>query len=211
MTEAPTPKRPGRAQRLILIAGVLLLAGLLAIPASSIALAASQPQTPPPTDELTLLNQGENLIERKKKGNLIARPLFDRQVDVLYHAVRHPDTGEWLIPMIRVIGGEKKRKEGWEYSFEYPDSDDHPDLDPELPYMLVILAGNEGEGDLSTFYAVIPVHQPGGLWDKVLGALSPARWARAAARWLIEGAHGTLCGVVEKVSGEDIPNCRMGS
>ena len=55
--------------------GVLLLAGLLAIPASGLALAASQPQTPPPADELTLLNHYEDFIERKKKGNLIARPL----------------------------------------------------------------------------------------------------------------------------------------
>ena len=28
---------------------------------------------------------------------------------------------------------------------------------------------------------VIPVHQPGGLWDRVLGALEPSRWAKAFA------------------------------
>ena len=74
MTEASITKRSSRIQRLILMAGALLLAGLLAIPASGIALASSQPQTPPPADELTLLNHGENLIERKKKGNLIGPP-----------------------------------------------------------------------------------------------------------------------------------------
>ena len=57
---------------------------------------------------------------------------------------------------------------------------------------------------------MIPVHQPGGLWNKILGALDPGRWAKAFARWTIEGVHGTLCGVVEKASGEDAANCREG-
>ena len=48
----------------------------------------------------------------------------------------------------------------------------------------------------------------GGLWNKILGALDPGRWAKAFARWTIEGVHGTLCGVVEKASGEDAANCR---
>ena len=153
MTQTATFRRAGRSKRLILIAGALLLAGLLAIPASSIALASLQPQAPSGAD-LTLVNQGAQVVERKKKGHFVARPLFSRQVDVLYYAVRHPDTGEWLTAMYRVMEGEKERKEGWEYSFEYPD--EHSSLDPELPYLLVLLAGNEGEGDLHTFHAGHP-------------------------------------------------------
>ena len=44
----------------------------------------------------------------------------------------------------------------------------------------------------------------------MLGALDPDRWARAAAWWVIQGVHGTLCGVVEKLSGADAANCREG-
>ena len=72
-----------------------------------------------------------------------------------------------------------------------------------------MLAGNPG-GTPGTFYAVIPIHQPGRIWDKILSALDPGRWARAFARWVIEGVHGTLCGVVERASGEDADNCRGG-
>ncbi len=60
------------------------------------------------------------------------------------------------------------------------------------------------------FYAVIPIHQPGNIFKKILSALSPARWAKAFAGWVIEGVHGTLCGVVERASGEDADNCRGG-
>ena len=63
-------------------------------------------------------------------------------------------------------------------------------------------------GPRGDFYAVIPIHQPGRIWDKILSALSPARWAKAFAGWVIEGVHGTLCGVVERASGEDADNCR---
>ena len=67
-----------------------------------------------------------------------------------------------------------------------------------------------GGGDHHVFHALIPVHQPNGLWDKVLGALDPDRWARAAAKWVIQGVHGTLCGVVQKVSASDLDECRGG-
>ena len=66
------------------------------------------------------------------------------------------------------------------------------------------------DGLRGDFYAVIPIHQPGRIWDKILSALSPARWAKAFAGWVIEGVHGTLCGVVERASGEDADNCRGG-
>ena len=69
-----------------------------------------------------------------------------------------------------------------------------------------MLAQSE-DGLRGDFYAVVPIHQPGRIWDKILSALNPARWARAFAGWVVEGVHGTLCGVVERASGEDADNC----
>ena len=67
-----------------------------------------------------------------------------------------------------------------------------------------------GESEPQTFHALIPVHQPRGLWDRVLGALDPDRWARAIARWVIEGVHGTICAVVERAGGVDAAHCGGG-
>ena len=111
--------------------------------------------------------------------------------------------------MYRVVGGEKQRADGWEYSFEYPALDEQPALDPNRAYLLAMLAVAEG-GEREAFHAVVPVYEPTRIWDRVLAALSPARWARAFAGWVIEGVHGTLCGVVERASGEDAANCRGG-
>ena len=197
--------RTNRATRLMLLAGALLMAALVTIPASNVALA----QTPPGA-YVTLVNEGEDFIERKGDGRFIARPIFDRDLDVLYYGVRDPDTGEWLAGMYRVQGGEKERRDGWEYSFEYPFQDDQPELDRDQPYLLVILVTDPGGGDPHTFYGVIPPHEPGGIWNKVLRALDPGRWAKAFATWIIEGVHGTLCGVVEQATGEDADNCRGG-
>ena len=72
-----------------------------------------------------------------------------------------------------------------------------------------MLAGAE-DGTQGTFYSLIPVYQPTGLWDRVLAALNPARWARAFAGWVIEGVHGALCGVVERATGADAANCGGG-
>ena len=58
----------GKARRLIPLAAALLLAALVAIPASNIALA----QTPP--DELTLVNADRDFVERKGGGEFVARP-----------------------------------------------------------------------------------------------------------------------------------------
>ena len=191
-------------RRLIPLAAALLLAALVAIPASNLALAQS-----PPSDGIVLVNADREFVERKKGGEFVARPVFDRKIVDLFYAVRDADTGDWLSAMYRVRGGEKKRSDGWEYSWEYPDLGEQPDLDRDTAYLLVMLAVAEG-GERGDFYAVVPIHQPGKIWDKILSALSPARWAKAFAGWVIEGVHGTLCGVVERASGEDAANCRGG-
>ena len=204
-TQSTVRRTLGRARRLIPLAAALLLAALVAIPGSNVALAQA-----PPGDDLTLVNADRDFVERKKKGEFVARPVFDREIANLFYAVRDADTGDWISAMYRVKGGEKKRSDGWEYSFEYPALDEQPELDPDRAYLLVMLAEAE-DGRRGDFYAVVPVHEPGRIWDKILSALNPARWARAFAGWVIEGVHGTLCGVVERASGEDADNCRRQS
>ena len=194
----------GRARRLMPLAGALLLAALVAVPSSGIAQAQS-----PPAGEVVLVNADREFVERKGGGEFVARPIFDRKIANLFYAVRDADTGDWISAMYRVSGGEKDRSDGWEYSWEYPDLDEHPELDRDRAYLLVMLAVAE-DGLRGDFYAVIPIHQPGRIWDKILSALNPGRWARAFAGWIIEGVHGTLCGVVERASGEDADNCRGG-
>ena len=221
-------------RQFIPLATALLLAALVAVPSSGIAQAQS-----PPGNEIVLVNADRDFVERKKGGEFVARPLFDREIaDLFYavrdadtgdwisamyrvkggefvarplfdreiadlfYAVRDADTGDWISAMYRVKGGEKKRGDGWEYSWEYPDLDEHTDLDRDRAYLLVMLATAE-DGLRGDFYAVVPIYQPGRIWDKILSALSPARWAKAFAGWVIEGVHGTLCGVVERASGED--------
>ena len=194
----------GGARRLIPLAAALLLAALVSIPSSTPALAQS-----PPSDEIVLVNADRDFVERKGDGQFVARPLFDRKIVNLFYAVRDADTGDWISTMYRVKGGEKKRSDGWEYSWEYPDLDEHPDLDKDRSYLLVMLAEAE-DGKRGDFYAVVPVHQPGNIFKKILSALSPARWAKAFAGWVIEGTHGSLCGVVERATGEDADNCGGG-
>ena len=190
------------AKRLIApLATALLVAALLTIPSSTPALAQD-----PPGAGLTLVNEHRDPIERKDDGRFIARPLFSQAVDVLHYGVRHPDSGDWITSVYQVHGGATRRADGWEYSFEYPMLDEQPALDPEQTYLLVLLVEVAG-GTPHAFHAVIPVYQPTGLWDQVLGALDPERWARAFAHWVIEGVHGTLCGVVERASGADAATC----
>ena len=191
-------------RRFIPLASALLLAALVAIPASNIALA----QTPP--GGIVLVNADRDFVERKGGGEFVARPVFDRKIVVLHYAVRDADTGDWISAVYLVSGGEKERSDGWEYSWEYPDLDEQPDLDRDRAYLLVMLVEDE-DGKRGDFYAVVPIHQPGRIWDKVLAALNPGRWARAFAGWMVEGVHGTLCGVVERASGEDADNCRRDS
>ena len=197
--------KSGRARRLALLAAALLFAAIVAVPASGLALAQS-----PPADAISLVNQDRKLVERKKEGDFVARPVFSRQVSVLYYAIRHPDTGDWMTNTYQVRGGEKKLAEGWEYTFEYPALSEQPELHPEEAFLLMLAVPRQGGGQRHVFYALIPVHQPRGLWDRVLGALDPDRWARAAARWVIQGVHGTLCGVLEGVFQTEIANCGGG-
>ena len=187
-----------------MLAMALLLAALAAIPVSELALAQSPQQN---QDGLQLVNRDRQLVERKKDGDFVARPVFSRKVGVLHYAIRHPDTGDWITNTYRVQGGEKHLAEGWEYAFEYPALAEQPELHPEQAFLLVLAVPRQGGGDHHVFHALIPVHQPKGLWDKVLGALDPDRWARAAARWVIQGVHGTLCGVVEGVTETQISEC----
>ncbi len=188
-------------RRVIPLASALLLAALVAIPASGAAYAQE-----PPDDDIVLVNTGREFVERKKDGEFVARPVFDRKLDVLHYAVRDADTGDWVTAVYQVRGGEKERSDGWEYSWEYPALDEQPDLDRDKAYLLVMLVQSE-DGTRGDFYAVVPIYEPSRIWDRILAALDPARWARAFAGWVIEGTHGALCGVVERASGEDVDNC----
>ncbi len=201
-THIPIPRSRRRRPALLVatLLSALFLVAAVAIPA---ALVLAQD---PPTDELVFVNASEDPVERKGDGRFIARPVFSKQVGPLYYGVRDPDTGEWLTTMFSVRGGEKERKDGWEYSFEYPFEDGQVELDKERPYLLVILAVKQGE--TYRFYTAIPEHRPGGIWNKILRALDPKQWGRAIAGWVIEGTHGTLCGVVERATGEDADRCR---
>ena len=189
---------------MLLLAAALLPTAVVALPASGVALAQAPPQN---GGDLQLVNRDRQMVERKKDGDFVARPVFSRQVSVLNYAIRHPDTGEWLTDTYRVQGGEKRLTEGWEYTFEYPALSEQLELHPEQAFLLVLAVPRTGGGDHHVFHALIPVHQPKGLWDKVLGALDPDRWARAAVRWVIQGVHGTLCGVVEGVTETQIAEC----
>ena len=197
-------RRAGARGRLIGLAAAALLGALVAIAAWQLA----QAQEPPSGDELEWVNQeDQDWIERKKHGQFRARPIFNRQLATLYYGLRDSDTGEWLTAMYRVSGGEKERDEGWEYEFDYPALDEHEALDPDKTYLIVILAAVPRQATPTTFYAVVPMHQPGGLLGSLLRALDPDGWAKAAARWVIEGVHGTLCGVLTELTGEEPAGC----
>ena len=102
-TQSTVRRTLGRARRLIPLAAALILAALVAIPASNVALA----QAPP--DQIVLVNADRDFVERKKKGEFVARPVFDREIASLFYAIRDADTGDWISAMYRVRGGDKKR------------------------------------------------------------------------------------------------------
>jgi len=203
-TRSSLATRSGRANRLRPLV-IPLLAVLLAVPASD-AVLAQGPVEPASPD--VLVNAHEDFIERKDDGRFIARPVFKREFIELYYVVRDPDAGEWVSSVYRVRGSGKRLSDGtWEYHIEYPFQDDQTKLDPERAYVLNLLIPADLGGQHQAFYAVIPVHRPGGLWNRVLGALDPGRWAKALAQWVVEGVHGTLCSVVERAAGEGAGGC----
>lgn len=193
------PSRFFRRGLLCLLASAVVLAALVvAAPAAA--------QTPPGATELE--SDPEEMVERDDDGSFTARPVFDRRVPLLHYGIRDADTGDWLSAVYQVRGGERRHRNGWEYTFDYPVLDEQPELDPDKPYVLALITRQAIGAEVYTFHTVIPVYQSDSLWDRVLGALSPDRWARAMARWIIEGAHGALCGVVERATGVDAAECR---
>lgn len=187
-------------RRAAAVAAAVLLAAAMLLPATDVAHA----QAPP---GIVLVNAADGPVERKKDGRFIARPIFDRRLDGLFYGLRSPDTGQWLTAVYRVIGGETPLIDGWQYEWEYPALAEQPDLDPEKAYLLVMLAAENLPGDPETIHALVPVYEPGSLWERVIRAMDPGRWARAFARWIIEGTHGTLCAVLERASGAVAANC----
>ena len=161
-----------------------------------------------PPDATVLLSDLDDVVERDDDGSFTARLVFNRRVPLLHYGVRDADTGRWVSSVYQVRGGERRHRDGWEYTFDYPVLSEQPQLDPQEPYVLAMITRQAVGADVYTFHAVIPVHQSDALWDRVLGALSPDRWARALARWIIEGVHGALCGVVERATGVDVAECR---
>ena len=108
---------------------------------------------------IDLVNGDRDFVERKKEGEFVARPVFDRKIKDLYYAVRDADTGEWVSAMYRVRGGEKRRSDGWEYSWGYPALEEQPELDPDRAYLLAMLVTDDGGGS-AAFHAVIAVYEP---------------------------------------------------
>ena len=86
-----------------MLAAALALAALVAVPMSGVALA----QDPDDGDNLSLVNRDRQMVERKKHGEFIARPVFSRKIDVLHYALRHPDTGEWVTNTYRCGAARK--------------------------------------------------------------------------------------------------------
>ena len=129
MNELTLKPNPRVIRRAVLLAAALLLAAIIAVPMSGVALA----QSPPPAD-IALVNRDRQMVERKKEGDFVARPVFSRQVSELYYSIRHPDTGEWVTSTYRVQVSGKRLSEGWEYTFEYPALDEHPTWTRSSPF-----------------------------------------------------------------------------
>ena len=154
---------------------------------------------------LTLVNQDERFIQRHDHGGFTARPVLSAEAAAVAYGVKDPIDGTWLTAFYFVEDGPRRVNRGWEYTFDYPSDDSQPELDPERAYILGILAWLDDESYL--FEAIIPMHESTGLWDGVINALNPARWARAAAGWTIEGTHGLMCSVLGRIAGGDLEDC----
>jgi hypothetical protein len=199
-------RRPMRPPVWRTLAGGALLGTLLLI------LAVSRCQPVPAVaatlaqGSLTLVNQDRELVERRDDGGFVARPIFDPRPDFLAYGVKDPQDGSWVTAVYLVGNDPRKVSEGWEYTIEYPTLKEQPPLDRDRAYILALFASHQGE--MHTFEATVPIYQPSGLWDRILNAFNPATWARALARWVVEGVHGLLCSVVERVAGSGLESCR---
>ena len=154
---------------------------------------------------LTLVNGDERFIQRHDHGGFTARPVLSAEAAAVAYGVKDPIDGTWLTAFYFVEDGPRRVNRGWEYTFDYPSDDSQPQLDPERAYILGVLAWLDDESYL--FEAIIPMHESTGPWDRVLNALNPARWARAAAGWTIEGTHGLMCSVLGRIAGGDLEDC----
>ena len=153
-----------------------------------------------------LVNADQEFIDRRGDGGFVARPVFNPQPDFLGYGVKDPVNGSWLTAVYLMQGGPRRVSDGWEYAIEYPTLDSQPRLDSERAYTLVLLASRQGQ--LRTFEQMMPVYQSSSLWDRVLNAFNPATWAKAFAGWVIEGVHGVICSVVQRVSSGSVENCQ---
>ena len=200
MDTSAKSKRPKGNLRRFALAPLLVLLALSGLAAGDAALTQGS--------AVALVNAEREFVERKKDGGLTARPIFDRRLQFLYYGLRDIRSGDWLTGMYRVQGGERELDSGWEYTFDYPKLDGQPELDPERVYLLVVVASPADGSDPGEFSTLVPVYQPTGLWDRVLRAFNPETWARAILVWVIQGVHGGLCTVLEKISGGAAANCR---
>ena len=194
--------KSGRAGRMALLAGSLFL--VLLVSSSQVALpvlAASLQQS----DEFTLVNEDEEFIKRHDDGYFEANPIFSEEPEWLAYAIKDPVDGAWLTNYYYAQDDPKEVDEGWEYDIDYPEDDEQIDLEPGKFYTLGLYAYYDEEDYL--FEVTIPAHEGSGLWDRVLNALNPARWAKAIASWVVEGIHGILCSVLSKITGSDPANC----
>ena len=98
--------------RWLMLAVLTLMTVTATIGTASIA-AAQTPLT-------VLVNDGQEFIERDEDGEFIARPVFNRQVPLLHYGVRDADSGAWISAVYQVHGGERRHRDGWEYTIEYP-------------------------------------------------------------------------------------------
>ena len=153
---------------------------------------------------VTLVNADEDFIERDGDGGFTARPVLNVQPEILAYGVKDPVDGAWLTALYRVQDDGRSVDGGWEYVIDYPEYSTQADLDPDRAYTLVLMAQQDG---LHTFESTIPIFEPTSLWDRVLNAFNPAVWARATAGWVVEGVHGLMCSVLERITGVDLEDC----
>ena len=183
------------------LAGALVLAALLVFPGGR-----GCPRPDPASRDRP--GQRRATARRAKEGRAVRCQTHLRPAARgLFYGIRHPETGDWLTAVYRVIGGETALVDGWQYEWEYPALPEQPDLEPDRAYVLVMLAAETLPGDPQTIRALVPVYEPGSLWERVIRAMDPGRWARAFARWVVEGVHGTLCAVLERATGAVAANC----